>query len=130
MLLRRRLALLAACAVGSLAAIADTAVHADPYLPPGGKLFAGVTGGKDVAAYEQATGQHPAVFQFFSSYGSPTEYMFEAAERERARLMMHVSTLTGGRETITPGAIATGAEDDYLIALNQRIAESPAPVYV
>src|SRR4051812_3121515 len=133
MLLRRRLALLAACAVGSLtslAAIVDTAAHADPYLPPSGKVFAGVTGGKDVGAYEKATGQHPPVFQFFSSYGSPTEYMFEAAERERARLMIHVSTLTNGRETVTPGAIAGGAEDAYLIGLNRRIAQSPAPVYV
>ena len=131
--LRRRLALLAACAAGSLAslaAIVDSAAHAAPYLPPAGQVFHGVTGGKDVAAYERATGTHPPVFQFFSSYGSPLEYMFEVAERERARLMIHVSTLTGGRETVTPGAIATGAEDDYLIALNDRIAESSAPVYV
>src|SRR3954453_2100395 len=133
MLLRRRLALLAAGAVGSLtslAAIVDTSAHADPYLPPSGKVFAGVTGGKDVGAYEKATGQHPPVFQFFSSYGSPTEYMFEAAERERARLMIHVSTLTNGRETVTPGAIAGGAEDAYLIGLTRRLAQSPAPLDV
>jgi hypothetical protein len=71
MLLRRRLALLAACALGSLsslAAIAHTAAHAGPYRPPSGKLFAGVTGGKDVTPYEQATGHHPAVFELFSSY--------------------------------------------------------------
>jgi len=84
--LRRRLALLAACAAGSLAslaAIVDSAAHAAPYLPPAGQVFHGVTGGKDVAAYERATGTHPPVFQFFSSYGSPLEYMFEVAERER-----------------------------------------------
>ena len=118
MLLRRRLALLAACAAGSLAslaAIAHTAADADPYLPPSGKLFAGVTGGKDVAGYTTVTGKHPAVFQFFSSYGSPAEYMLQAAEHERARLMIHVSTLTNGRETVTPGAIANGGEDDYLL---------------
>src|SRR5215211_3768978 len=131
--LRRRLARLAACAVGSLtslAAIAATAAHADPYLPPAGRVFHGVTGGKDVGGYEQATGNHPPVFQFFSSFGSPLEYMFQAAERERARLMLHISTLTNGRETVTPGAIAEGAEDDYLLALNKRIADSSSPVYL
>jgi hypothetical protein len=131
--LRRRLAFLAACALGSLASLAvivDSAAHAAPHLPPGGKVFHGVTGGKDIGGYEQATGHHAPVFQFFSSFGSPTEYMFEAAEREQARLMVHVSTLTNGRETVTPGAIAAGAEDSYLLGLNERIAASPAPVYI
>jgi hypothetical protein len=131
--LRRRLALLLACALSSFASLAiivATAAHADPYLPPDGKVFAGVTGGKDVAAYEQATHKHPPVFQFFSSFGAPLEYMFQAAEREHARLMIHVSTLTNGRETVTPGAIANGAEDGYLIGLNERIAQGDSPVYV
>jgi len=125
--------LLAACALGSLtslAAIVASAAHADPYLPPAGKVFHGVTGGKEVGAYEKATGQHPPVFQFFSSYGSPTQYMFQAAERERARLMIHVSTLTNGRETVTPAAIASGAEDAYLIGLGERIADGRTPVYL
>jgi hypothetical protein len=131
--LRRRLALLAVGALSSFASLAiivATAAHADPYLPPSGKVFAGVTGGKDVGAYEQATGAHPPVFQFFSSFGAPLEYMFQAAEHERARLMLHVSTLTNGRETVTPGAIASGAEDAYLIGLGERIAAGDSPVYV
>jgi hypothetical protein len=131
--LRRRLALLAIGALSSfasLAVIVATAAHAGPYLPPDGKVFAGVTGGKDVAAYQQATGQHPPVFQFFSSFGAPLDYMFQAAGHERARLMIHVSTLTNGRETVTPGAIAAGAEDDYLIGLGERIAAGGSPVYV
>jgi len=133
MLLRRRLAFLVACLVGSLSSLASigyTAAHADPYLPPSGKLFAGVTGGKDATAFEDTTGKHAPVFQFFSSYGAPTEYMFEAAERQRARLMIHVSTLTNGRETVTPGAIANGAEDAYLLGLNERITRADSPVYI
>ena len=110
MSLRRRLGLLLACALGSLSSLAiivATAAHADPYLPPGGKVPAGVTGGKDTGAYQQATGRHAPVFQFVSSLGAPLEWMFQAAGHERARLMIHVSTLTSGRETMTPAAIAT-----------------------
>src|SRR5687767_12453759 len=131
MLLRRRLALLVACACASLAplAIVATTARGDAYLPPAGKVFAGVTGGKDVSAYEDAVGAHPPVFQFFSSCGTPLDWMFQSAERERARLMIHISTSTNGRETVTPGAIADGAEDDYLIALNERIARQDSPVY-
>lgn len=131
--LRRRLVLFLACALSSFASLAiitAAAAHAGAYLPPKGKIFAGVTGGKDLGAYEQATGTHPAVFQFFSSYGQSLEYMFEAADRERARLMIHVSTQTNGRETVTPGAIANGAEDSYLIRLGERIAQGGSPVYV
>lgn len=131
--LRRRLAALVACALSSFAALAVVAAataDAAQYLPPKGKVFAGITGGKEFSAYERAVGRHPAVFQFFSSYGTPLDWMFEAAESERSRLMIHVSTQTNGRETVTPGAIANGAEDAYLVRLNERIAAGGLPVYI
>ena len=103
---------------------------AAPYLPPAGRTFAGVTGGKTPDAYERAVRAHAAVFQFFTSWDMPFESMFQAAQRAHARLMLHLSTVTMGRETITPRAIAQGGGDAYLLRLNARMAASGAPVYI
>jgi hypothetical protein len=103
---------------------------ADTLLPPGGKVFAGVSGGYDTASFERETGRHPAVFQFFSAWGGSLEYMFRGAENARSRLMIHLSTLRNGREVITPKGIADGAGDGYLVRLNNRIADGGQPVYI
>jgi hypothetical protein len=115
-----------------LAALWFAAVaHASPYLPPAGRVFAGVTGGSDTSAYERQVGSHPAVFQFFTSWNQPAEWMFAAAAKARSRLMMHVGTGPGGgREDISPGQIARGAGDGYLLRLGQLIAGPGAPVYI
>jgi hypothetical protein len=117
---------LATLAVLALPASAAAAVLA----PPEGKVFAGVTGGYDTASFERETRSHPAVFQFFSAWGGSMEYMFRGAESARSRLMIHISTLRGSREVITPRGIARGAGDGYLLKLNRRIAESGGPVYI
>src|SRR5437588_4201484 len=96
---------------------------AAPYLPPPSKLFAGVTGGS-FGSFAAEVGKHPAVFQFFSSWNEPTQYMFDTAAGARARLMIHVSTVTGSREAITPRGIAMGSGDSYLVRLGSSIAAS------
>lgn len=122
--------LAAAVIVSALALVLPATVSADALLPPGGKAFAGVSGGYDTASFEHQTGRHPAVFQFFSAWGGSLEYMFRGAAESRSRLMIHISTLRAGREVITPRGIAQGAGDGYLVRLNRRIAEGGEPVYI
>lgn len=122
---------LAAAALLASAALAlPGSASADALLPPAGHVFAGVSGGYDSASFQQQTGRHPAVFQFFSSFGGSMDYMFNGAEASRSRLMIHISTLRADREVVTPRGIATGAEDGYLVRLNRRIAEAGRPVYI
>src|SRR4051812_6466054 len=121
----RRSMRLAATLAAAVALAVPTAARADVLLPPPGKVFAGVTGGYDTTSFERETGSHPAIFQFFTAWDGPMEYMFRDAEDARSRLMIHISTLHGsGREVITPRGIASGRGDGYLLKLNARMAES------
>jgi hypothetical protein len=121
---------LAAALIAAAALALPATASADSLLPPGGKAFAGVTGGYDAASFERETGRHPAIFQFFSSFGGSMDYMFRGAESARSRLMIHISTLRANQEVVTPRGIATGQADDYLVRLNRRIAEGGRPVYI
>jgi hypothetical protein len=121
---------LAALALAVIALAVPAAASGAVLLPPSGKVYAGVTGGYSNASYARETGAHPAVFQFFSSFGGSMEYMFEGAETGRSRLAIHISTLHGGREVVTPRGIARGQQDAYLVRLNERIAQSGKPVYI
>jgi hypothetical protein len=105
---------------------------AEPYLPPAGTVFAGVASGDDVADFEQRTGTHPAVWQQWIQWGKPFAYAFDRARGARARLMLHVSTAAGQNRSgsISPGAIARGDGDAYLLSLNAAMAAQGAPVYV
>jgi hypothetical protein len=120
----RRLFLLIA-----LLAVAPAA-HASPYLPPQGKTFHGVAGGYEAAGFERQTRSHPAVFQFFGGWNQSLEYMFRGAEGAQARLMIHLSTVRGTTEQITPRGIALGQGDDYLLRLGRRMAESGGVTYI
>src|SRR3954452_24623381 len=98
-------------ALVALALLAAAPVAADPYLPPHGKTFAGVTGGYDATSFARETGSHPSVFQFFGGWNQTTGYMFTGAEQSRSRLLIHLSTVRGTSEQITPRGIARGAGD-------------------
>jgi hypothetical protein len=123
-----RLALLALLAL----LIVPAAQAREPYLPPAGKVLTGVTGTQSVTSFERETGNHPAVFGFFTKFGGANEFIFRAAERSHTRLMLHVSTQDGygTREIVTPLGIARGRADRYLVNLNRRIAEYGQPTYV
>lgn len=121
-------ALASSCAI--LLAI-PPAAGAVTLLPPAGRVFAGVTGGQSTAGFAAATGAHPAVFQFFTSWGAPPGYVLSRTDASRARAMFHISTQSAsGREIITPGAIADGRGDGYLLALNRALAAHAKPVYI
>jgi hypothetical protein len=118
-----------ACALAILAG-APGAAAADPFLPPAGQVFAGLTGGDEAGAWTAATGKHPPVFQSFVTWGGATAWALRRAETLRARPMLHVSTGTPGHEAITPRGIATGAGDGYLLALGRELAASGHPAYL
>ena len=125
----RRLACLLAAA--SLLALAPAA-SADPLLPPRGKVFSGLSGGLSIDGFQRETGNHPAVFGFFTKFGGSNEFIFRGAEQAGSRLMLHISTQDGygTREVVTPRGIARGDGDRYLVGLNRRIAEHGQPTYI
>jgi hypothetical protein len=104
-------------------------VQARAFLPPSGKIFAGVAG-DPVSAYQQAVGQSPAVYEAFSAWGEYLPGMFQAAAEANARLMISITTASGPQEMITPGGIARGDGDAWLISLCQAAAASRKITYV
>jgi hypothetical protein len=127
----RRTAVLALVALASLLALAPAA-SAAPLLPPRGKVFSGMTGGQSVTAFQRETGNHPAVFGFFTKFFGSNEFIFRGAEQAGSRLMLHISTQDGygTREVVTPRGISQGDGDRYLVNLNRRIAEHGQPTYI
>jgi hypothetical protein len=113
-------------------ALAAPAAHAEPFAPPPGKVYTGLSGSTSPSPFTQQVGKEVAVFGVFTKWYGANEYAFRAAHQAGARLMLHVSTQDGygTRELITPLGIARGEGDRYLLSLNRRIAEEGAPVYV
>ena len=110
------------------AASASAAVHA----APGGKIWHGVTAGDDVSDFTARTGRRPAIWQTFVRWDGGHEHAFQRAASARARVMLHVSTAAGqgAPGVITPGAIARGEGDGYLLGLNRRFERHGHPVYL
>jgi hypothetical protein len=127
---RPLLAVLAAALL--VPALAPAASASDPLLPPRGKVFSGLTGGLSVDLFQRQTGNHPAVFGFFTKFYGSDEFIFRSAEQANSRLMLHISTQDGygTREVVTPRGIAQGHGDRYLVNLNRRIAEYGQPTYI
>ena len=112
----------------ALACIAAPA-SAQPFLPPPGKVFAGVAG-QPLSSYENAVGKHPAVYQEFVAWGQYLPGITADATRARSRLMLHITTAYGSSEAITPAAIAAGRGDSWLIGLNRAIFDSGNVTYI
>ena len=106
--------------------------RAQVFAPPAGSVFTGLTGSNSVARFSDEVGKKPAVFGFFTYWNASNEYTFRYAKQAGARLMLHISTAQnyGVPEVISPREIARGKGDDYLLALNRRIAQEGKPVYV
>ena len=110
----------------------SAATRGCPRLTPRGKVFSGMTGGQSVGLFERQTGNHPAVFGFFTKFFGSNEFIFRGAEQAGSRLMLHISTQDGygTREVVTPRGISRGDGDRYLVNLNRRIAEHGQPTYI
>jgi hypothetical protein len=102
-------------------------------LPPLGQVLAGVSGGSS-AAFGRQVGKHPAVYGYFATWGDSIDAALSSALGAHARLLLHVSTDVGygdgAGEVTSPGAIAGGAGDGYLIRLGNELAESGRPAYI
>src|SRR5436853_4250887 len=103
----------------------------NPYLPPAGKVWAGVTGNvHPIDRFASQTGKHPPVWQFFTNWGDSTSWWFPFADQARSRPMVHITTGTLGHEAISPRGIAMGQGDGYLVSLSRSIAASGQITYV
>ncbi|HTA35279.1 MAG TPA: hypothetical protein VK761_01085, partial [Solirubrobacteraceae bacterium] len=102
-------------------------------LPPPGQVLAGVSGGS-AAAFGSQVGKHPAVYGYFATWGDSLRPALADARGAHARLLLHVSTDVGyggeAGEVTSPGAIASGASDGYLIRVGEELSESNRPAYV
>jgi hypothetical protein len=110
--------------------VGASASRAVVYLPPPGKLFAGITAGEP-STYEQQTGEHAAIFQEFVTWGGTIDWALAAAAQNRSRSMLAIQTITpSGREVISPGAIARGQNDAWIEWLGAYLAQREQPVYL
>jgi hypothetical protein len=105
---------------------------AAPFAPPSGDVWNSLTGTNPALYYENRVGKHIAVLGNFVRWGGSYEWAIRKANDNRSRPLLHVSTASGQHEpeVISPGAIARGRGDDFLIELNARLAEHQEPVYL
>ncbi|HKN94481.1 MAG TPA: hypothetical protein VJU60_09125 [Thermoleophilaceae bacterium] len=125
---------LAVAALLAFAAVPAASAHAYPYLPPAGKVFAGVSGSITepgvVPAFDSRTGKHAPVVQTFVSWGYTATRWLRLARAEHARAMVHITTLKGNGHEITPRAIATGHGDAPIVSLTRTFGQSGQVIYV
>src|SRR5437763_8508238 len=121
--------LAAACVLASIAVLGASSAQASPYLPPAGKVFAGVSGSITdpgvVPSFDARAGKHAPVVQTFVSWGYTRTRWLRLATAEHARAMVHITTTGGdGREAITPRSIAMGHGDAPIVHLNRAVGET------
>jgi hypothetical protein len=115
-----------------LLACVPASAHAVAYTPPKGKVWNGLTAGFDIADFESRTGKHPAVWQHFVAFRGSLQYTFDNTRRAEARLMYHIGTSKGQDmpERLSPGEIARGEGDGWLVGLTRGIATYGSSAYV
>lgn len=99
------------------------------YVPPGGKIYAGITAGSPTA-YEQQTGVHAAVFQEFINWGTQVDWAVSLAKQNRSRLMLAVQLTSSGADALSPGQIAAGRGDEWLKWLGNYLFWRAQPTYL
>src|SRR5689334_18777417 len=105
---------------------------ADTYLPPSGKVFAGVAMGSSVRDFQRRTGQHPAVWEQFIRWHGSFRWALDWARAAHTRSMHAIGTSRGQNmpESISPGPIARGQGDRWILWLTRVIAREDRPVYI
>jgi hypothetical protein len=125
----RRLAVVIALAL-------PAAASAEPYTAPGNKVLWGGQGGYtsgSIGAFARQSGKHPAVFNYFISWGASKSnfhwlgFRLQDAERAGSRAMLSVSPEHTG---LSPKDLATGGGDAFLVGLNRLLAEHGQVVYL
>ena len=116
----------------TLLAALPAAATADPFAPPAGKVWTGLTAGFDAGDFQRDAGKHPAIWQHFIAWGGNYQYTIQNSRGADARLMYHLSTSKGQNlpERFSPGEIARGKGDGFLVALTRDIAATGTPSYM
>jgi hypothetical protein len=131
-----QLKLAIAVAVLVLLAVAGAATAtASPLLPPGKKVYFGVSDTGDMADFghfSNAVNKHPAVIESFRTWGSDFPDSIRRWQTARARPMLHITTADNndGHELISLPGIAAGQGDRYLVRLNKLFYEKGMRAYV
>jgi len=126
----RRLA--GALAVVALTALWPAQAGARAYVPPRGRVFAGVTGGTTIVPFERMTHKHPPVFEIYMTWDTPTAWLSSPDRAFRSRLGLHISTSPGYGQggVISPRQIALGQSDWFLMDLGRNLARSGRVAYI
>jgi len=129
--LSRLAARLLAPAALFLLASADPA-GAATFTPPPGKVWNAVSGANPSSSYQGRVRSHAAVRGNFIRWAGSYEWAIRDATANRSRLLLHVSTASGQHrpEVISPGEIARGRGDGFLVSFNRRLAQHGQPVYL
>jgi hypothetical protein len=124
----------AAIAIASLLLLAPSAyaAAADPLLPPAGKIFSGVAAGENFSDFQRRTGRRPDVWQHFVQINNNYEWAIERARGADTRLMLHLSTTPGQDLSgdISPGKVAAGGADRWLLSVRDDLVALGKPSYV
>lgn len=113
---------------GLLLALPAPSALAESYLPPTGKIYAGVTAGNP-AAYQDQTGVHAAVFQEFVTWGSKIGWAVSKAQNNKSRLMLALK-MGSGKRALSPAQIAAGGGDKWLKWLGKYLFWRAQPTYL
>jgi hypothetical protein len=116
----------------ALALLIAAGAAARAYVPPDGRVFAGVTGGTTIVPFARMTHKHPPVFEIFMTWDTSTAWLAPPDRAFRCRLALHISTSRGYGEggVISPEQIALGRSDWFLMALGRNLAHSGRVVYI
>ena len=128
------LALRATFLLVAVVLVAAPAAHARPdaLLPPQGKVLTGVAMGYELGDFTSRTGRKPAVWEQFLRFGQSPSWAIRLAAQEDTRLMLALSTAASQDQpgSISPGEIAAGRGDRWLLALRRELEAFGRPVYL
>lgn len=101
-------------------------------LPPAGEVFTGVAMGDSLGDFVRRTGRAPAVWEQFVSWNHNYRWAIDLVRQAHTRLMLALSTAPGQDRagSISPGAVAAGRGDRWLVGMRRRLADFGAPVYL
>jgi hypothetical protein len=116
----------------ALACLLSGSASAATYAPPAGKVWHALSGSNPTSYYEGRVRKHVAIRGSFIRWGGTYDWAIHQADANHSRVLLHLSTASGQhqREVISPGGIARGQGDRFLISLNRNLAAHGQPVYL
>jgi hypothetical protein len=109
--------------------------QAKNYLPKHGKVFHGLTysgQASDTRLFMKETRSHPAVSDYYVTWGDAIQEALESWEEARMRGMLTITAARGHgqRGLISPKQITKGRGDDWLLQMNKTLGAWRDPVYL